>query len=50
MLCACSQCTAPLLSIIKWADDADVAVPPFAPTYEPHWVPWEHKSDVAFFK
>lgn len=44
------QCTAPLLSSIRWAEDADVLVPPFGPRYEPHWVPWEQKSDTAFFR
>ncbi len=44
------QCTAPLLSSIKWAEDADVLVPPFGPHYKPYWVPWEDKSDTAFFR
>lgn len=48
--CRFPQCTAPLLSIIKHADDTDVPVPPFGPVYEPYWVPWEQKMDTAFFK
>ncbi|KAI7844877.1 hypothetical protein COHA_001530 [Chlorella ohadii] len=49
-VCKPGVCTAPLLSSIKWAEDADVLVPPFGPHYKPYWVPWEDKSDTAFFR
>ena len=45
-LCA----AAPLLSLIKQAEQLDVLVPAFKPRYEPQWVPWSEKSDLAFFR
>jgi hypothetical protein len=41
---------APLLSLIKQAEQLDVLVPAFKPRFEPQWVPWSEKSDLAFFR
>ncbi|KAL4424736.1 hypothetical protein ABPG77_000079 [Micractinium sp. CCAP 211/92] len=45
-----SLCPGPVLSVIRHRDHHDVMVPPFAPLWEPHFEPWQGKSDLAFFR
>ncbi|KAL4422564.1 hypothetical protein ABPG75_008761 [Micractinium tetrahymenae] len=49
-----SRCPGPVLSVIRHMDHHDVLVPLFTPMrlsyYEPYFVPWQSKSDLAFFR
>jgi hypothetical protein len=46
-----NPCKAPLFSVFKFKQNLDVLMPHFKPrSLEPHYVPWEQKRELAFFR